>query len=152
MPVMLPLAGPLVTLTLPGLRLPSRSESFASTSTVTGVSGGVAAASSLATGRALTMRLALAELLPPFGSGWAAEAMSAVFEMLLPPVPGLTVALMVSVAEPPDPTLPTAHMPDPLSYVPWLAAAPLNVRPPGSRSETTTPLAPSGPLFVNMTV
>src|SRR5262245_64490869 len=60
--------------------------------------------------------------------------------------------MMVSVCGTPELSVPTTHSPVAGSYVPWLGVADTKVRPAGRRSVTSTPVASSGPLLVNVTV
>src|SRR3954468_23141573 len=84
--------------------------------------------------------VALAVLLPGFGSNWSAALMVAV----LVRAPALsTRAWICRVCGVAVVTVPTTQVPVLLVYVPWLGVAARKVRPAGSRSLTVTLVAAS---------
>src|SRR5262249_4647271 len=91
----------------------------------------------------------LALLLAGLGSNWSAPLTTAVLVW----ASGLaTRAWICRVCGAPGATVPTAQVPVAGSYPPWLGVADRKVKPPGSRSETRTPVAASGPALVRVTV
>src|SRR5438105_11984104 len=91
----------------------------------------------------------LAELFPAFGSVSFSAVLVAVF--VIDPVV-VTVAVMVSVSDPPLTSPPTFQTPVPLLYVPALGGAGRKVKPAGSWSVICTPVALDGPAFVAVMV
>src|SRR5438874_2235734 len=100
-------------------------------------------------GCALTVVEAVAELLAEFGSGSVAPTVA-----VLDRVPGWTgVTLMVTVADPPLATDPSAQLtlvvPE---HDPWLAVAEVKITGLGRGSVTTTLVAPEPPALATVRV
>src|ERR1700737_2973002 len=95
--------------------------------------------------------LAEAELFAVFGSVSLALTV-AVLVMVPVAVGALTTMVIVALA--PFASGPMLHVTVPEAWVqvPWVELAETNVTPAGRESVTTTPDAPSGPLFVAVTV
>src|SRR5207253_10970579 len=92
---------------------------------------------------------ALNALLLRFGSiSFSADFVA---ELVIVPVP-VTVAIRTRVLEVPLGSDPIVQMPVVLSYVPTLGLAETKVRPAGSRSVTSTPVASDGPALKAVTV
>src|SRR5262245_55796919 len=101
---------------------------------------------------AITVPLAVAELLAGLGSA-AAEVTEAVLVRVVPlTVPGGTPATTVTVAVPPAGTAPrfTVTVPPEAEAVPWLTATDWNTVPAGSASVSTAPWASLGPRLVTV--
>ena len=94
----------------------------------------------------LTAELALEELLLKLGSALVAATMAALL-IVCPPVPKLTVAVMVLVAEAPLAKLPIVQRLVEALKLPTVDVAETKVSKDGRVSEATTPVAASGPLF-----
>src|ERR1044072_1895795 len=85
-------------------------------------------------------------------SAWSAAVMNALFRIVVPLVPALTVAFKLSVAVAAFARVPTVHNPVPDVELPWLGVLEPYVSPAGRRSVRRTFVALLGPLFRKVTV